>query len=204
MQQSKYSEAVLGELVGNAGRGFGIVLTVWPLLFGSSVFLAGCTDAAKKETPVSEALPTTTMEFREQLTKFKIQRDKLQLILSRLDERKSAAVARLEKMGVHSKADVAKHSDCRIHIQEIQGVAADMKPIRREIDVYDSAIARLEAKLRELDRQAVLQGARLPMADLNELSAVIFDLNDQLKLGTGLREDMENESVLENELGWKK
>ena len=198
-----HSEGVLGNFLANAGRGFGKVLTVWPLLAGACLFMGGCRDATKENVPASEPLPTTTKEFKEQLTKFKMQRDKLQLTLSRLDGRKSAAVERLENMGVQSKADVAKHPDCRIHIQEIQGVASDMKPIRRQIDAYDSAIARLEAKLRELDRQAVVQGAKLSAADLNEMSATVLDLNEQLKLGTGLRKDLENESVLEDELGWK-
>jgi len=173
------------------------------LFAGCCLFLAGCRDAAKEEIPASGTLPTTTREFKEQVAKFKMQRDKLQLTLSRLDERKAAAVRRLKEMGVHSKADVAKYPDCRIHIREIEGLAIDMKPIRRHIDAYGSAITRLEAKLRELDRQALVQGARLSTADLNELSATILDLNEQLKLGTGLRESLEAESVLEDELGWK-
>lgn len=179
-------------------------LTVWTLLAGACLLLVGCYDAARQKTPVSAVLPTTTKEFKEQLAKFKMQRDKLQLALSRLDVKKAAAVERLEQMGVQSKADVAKHPDCRIHIQEIQGVVADMKPIKLQIDAYDAAVARLEAKLRELDRRAVVQGARLSTADRNELSATILDLNEQLNLGAGLREDLENASVLEDELGWKK
>jgi predicted metalloprotease len=186
--------------------GFGLTCTrflVPVVVSGWCIFLTGCRESATKRTPVSAPLATTTKEFKEQLVKFKMQRDKLQLTLSRLDERKAAAVARLEKTGVRSKADVAKHPECRIHIREIQSVAADMKPIRRQIDAYDSAIARLDAKLRELDRQALVQGAKLSTADINELSATILDLNEQLKLGTGLREDLEIESVLEDELDWK-
>jgi chromosome segregation ATPase len=184
-------------------RGLKMTLAVWSLLAGWCLFLVGCRDAAKEKMPTSDSLPTTTKEFKEQLVKFKLQRDTLELTLSRLGERKAAAVGRLERMGVRSKADVAKYPDCRIHIREIQGVMADMKPIKRQIDAYDSAIARLEAKLRELDRQALVQGARLSTADLNELSAAIHDLNEQLNLGTGIRKDLEAESVLEDELGWK-
>lgn len=175
----------------------------WLFTLAGCLFLVGCGGSDKPNQPASGAMPATAKGFKEQLTKFKMQRDKLRLAISRLEERKRAAVERLENMGVHSKADMAKHPDSRIHIREIQNVAADMKPLQRQTDSYDSAIARLEAKLRELDRQAVVQTAQLSKADLNELSGTILDLNEQLKLGAGLREDLEAESVVEQELGWK-
>ena len=175
--------------------------TMQPLLVASFAFVFTCGCSDKVPNPPADTIPTTLAGCKGQLAKMKIKRDKLQLTLDRLGDRKGAAVARLKSMGVQSIQDLSKHPDARIDLNELRAVVSDMKPFKKDVEAYDAAINRLEAILREFDRKAVLHGGELTKEDREELSTAIHDSNDKLQPKVGLAEDLELESVLKQELG---
>lgn len=176
----------------------GCHLTVQMAVVLLACVIAGC-GTSKSSDPGEEL---TEVNHRQKLGKLKYQRDKLRLSLSRLEDDRQAILFRLRQAGVTSTDDLSDHPEWRIHARELKDVVGRIRRMEKTATAYDQAIARMEVILREEDREARLRGAALSEDELNELSRITHELDDQLQTDSDVPgfEDLELESLLNQEL----
>lgn len=161
------------------------------------VFHIGCGNSSAPKA----ASPAATASHRQKLGKLKYQRDKVRLSLSRLEEDRTVIVSRMKRAGIDT-SNLVQHPDWRIHAQELKDVVGRIRQLEKTVAAHEQAITRMEVILRKEDREARLRGSALSENDLDELSRITHELDDQLRSDAPVPgfEDLELESLLIEEM----
>lgn len=169
------------------------------------ILLVGCERAAEKSLVKSEdnaGFYKTPKEFKDALARLKIKRDGIQQTVDHLDKRKAEIVQRLKELGVESSADYKKSEETQLNAKLLQSLVAQTSRLKSDIERYDQAIIRVEAKLKDIEIAELTKGAGLSDEQFIELSRTIHDLDEQMGLEEGnLLDELELQDVLDKELG---
>ena len=160
------------------------------------ILLIGC---GKSSAPIEKQ--TAPVNHRQELGKLKYQRDRVRLSLSRLEDERTAIVGRMKQAGISTRS-LAQHPDWRVHAQELKEVVGRIRQLEKTVAAYEQAITRMEVILRKDDRDARMRASALSDDDLDELSRIRHELDDQLRTDSAMpgAEDLELESLLDDEL----
>ncbi len=160
--------------------------------------VAGC-GSDPPRPPKRPPFLSTTAEFEDELVRYKIRRDRTQLAIDRLMQRKTPLVAKLQETGVHSTVDLTSTTQ-RLDAEELRRLVNNIAELKQQKQLYADAIVLMEAKLRDLERRAIIRGAAPSEAELEEVLRVKLDLEDQLTPENDLVEEMDLDKVLQSEL----
>ncbi len=178
------------------------------LVMGLMVALVGgCGQTSTESVPHSDAATASdereiAVSHREQLGRLKFQRDKLVRAIERLERDRRETIGRLRSAGVQSASDLANHPEARLDAQELTLVVGQIRRLEKIISEYDTAIHRLEAVVRHVDREKRLAQSARSDADLERLSTAFHEAEDQLRpdTNTPIVDAVEIETVLNAEL----
>jgi len=170
-------------------------------LAATGLLIAAVTGCSRPPDPPAQPpqFLSTTAEFEDELVRYKIRRDRTQLAIDRLKQRKQPVVLQLQEMGVHRSADLVSTRQ-RLAAEELQRLVQGIAELQQQKQLYSDAIILMEAKLRDLERRAIIRGSAPGAAELEAVMRVKLDLEDQLTPDTSLVEEMDMDIVLKREL----
>lgn len=164
--------------------------------------VTGCGEPTAKDTPEKSQPVNSVADLRSKLAKLKYQRDRLDLARKRLQVERGEIRQRLESLGVTSTDDLASHADWKLHARELRDVLDRTQKIKANIEKHDAAVVRLESLLRRHERDQETASARLTEEELNDLAAVLYEVESELSSSAEIPvvEELELEELMRNEL----
>ncbi len=173
------------------------------LCIAAVLFLTVSQDSAgkAKQQAKAQGFLTTQQDFQDKLEELKRQRDRAKLQRSRLDERKQDAAQRLRNLGVKTPADIEANAEAKLAYHEIKDIIQSNDKLAADIEVYDDAIIRIEAALRELDRKRLMENAGISEDQFRQLRTIVNDVDDRLTSQSSSIDSLEVQSILDDVLG---
>lgn len=170
---------------------------------GFAAWLLFSMDRKLPPTPaVSQQLPRTEKEFRDQLTLLRMKKEKLERSIERVENQKLETVGYLRERGVVSTADVRGKSDLEYAARNLQGWTEQLNALRADVGKYDRAIAAIMTMLDEFDRRRINESVAISEEEWIRMQSIVKDLDETLGMDPNdiLRDDELN-SLLRKELG---
>ncbi len=167
------------------------------------IALAGCGHETMPQGKSGDGgTASTVVPPKQELGQLKYQRDKVLQAMSRLEEERQAVLGRIQRLKGQSIKQTGTHPDWRIYAQELKDVVQKIQRLDVTASAYDRAIARMEVVLRRDDRNARMEGIGLTEAQLDELSRITHQLNEDLRSPAAVPEfeDLELEDLIQREL----
>ncbi len=173
------------------------------LCIAAVLFLTVSQDSAgkAKQQAKAQGFLTTQQDFQDKLEELKRQRDRAKLQRSRLDQRKQDAAQRLRNLGVKTPADIEANAEAKLAYHEIKDIIQSNDKQAADIEVYDDAIIRIEAALRELDRKRLMENAGISEDQFRQLRTIVNDVDDRLTSQSSSIDSLEVQSILDDVLG---
>ncbi len=150
---------------------------------------------------VDEGFLTTRKDFNDKLEDIKQRREEVVTQIGRLDDRKKTAAEKLRGMGVSTAADLENNDLAKLEFANIKRLMADVDKFKKDREVYDSAIGRIEAALADRDRQELLNNAGISEAQSKQLNTIIHDIDDRLIDKDSPLEQLKTQDILDDLLG---
>ena len=137
---------------------------------------------------------TTERDFRDKITELRIQREKVDRGIKRLELRKTETLKYLKDKGIRSSADVTDDTDVTYALRNLKGWKVEIEKLQEDTKNYDEAISSIEVMLDELERKRINQEVALTEEEYLEMRKIVKDLNERLGLD-------KNDVLAEEELG---
>lgn len=179
-----------------------------PLVLGGCLAIglsamSGCQPPAKPQAKADRPL-SSEQEFRDKLAELKMQREKSDRAIARLEQRKNETVEFLKSKGVKSSADVAGDVNLKYAARELKGWSDEIEKLEKERQHYNEAIAAILAMLNELELKRIGETVAMTEDDYIRLRKIVLDLNDRLEVDKqDVVADDELDALLKEELGNK-
>jgi hypothetical protein len=147
-------------------------------------------------------LLTTESQFREKLAELRMQREKVQRGIQRLEDFKVENISKLKEMGISSGTDFINSTDrdVKLAVVNLKGWVAQIAKIKQEVTYYDDAISNVEVMLDKIERERIDESVSLSEDEYMELQKIIIDLNERLNVETDILEDEELGKLLDLEM----
>ncbi len=144
----------------------------------------------------------TEGQFRNKLAELKMQRDKVQRGIKRLEKLKAETVAELKQKGITSGADYldSKDKDVKYAVVNLKGWVVQIAKIQQEVTYYDDAIRSIEVMLDKIERERIDESVALSEDEYIEIQKIIVDLDERLNIETNILEDEELGKLLDLEM----
>lgn len=154
----------------------------------------------------STGLPQTEEEFRKKLAELRMERERRQQSVRRLEDFKAQNIEQLKSKGVSSGDDYLKSDDkeIKLAVVNLKGWVTEINEINKQIVYYDEAISSVETMLDKLERQRVSDSVAMSEEESIELQKVIVDLRERLSVETNVLEDEELGRLLDLEMSGDK
>lgn len=151
-------------------------------------------------------LLTTEAEFRDKLAELRMQRDKVQRGVKRLEKLKSETLEHLREKGINSGTDYVNSDDRDIKyaMVNLKEWVAQIAKINKEVEYYDDAINSITTMLDRLERERISEDVSLSEEESFELQKIIVDLDERLEVEQNILEEEELRKLLDLEMGVKK
>ncbi|MEL7496306.1 MAG: hypothetical protein AAFN77_01760 [Planctomycetota bacterium] len=170
--------------------------------FMGYIIYSGGWNRADPDPEQNSGLMKTEAEFRDKLTELKMQRDKVQRGVKRLNGLKAESIQYLRDKGIKSGDDY-KNSDDRdikFAVKNLKEYAAQIAKIEKEVEHYDEAINGIRVMLDRIERERINKSVALSEEESFELQKIILDLNERLDVETDIFEDEELAELLDLEM----
>jgi hypothetical protein len=162
----------------------------------------GCQQASVAKSGDADHLPRTEKEFRDKLAGLRMQKDKLQRGIQRLEIKKQETVDFLKENKVTSSSDVQGKPDLEYAVRNLEGWVDEINKLKGETGIYDKAIAAIETMLDEIERKRINDSVAITDADWVKMESIVIDLNEQLGMDSkDIFKDEEMNKLLQSELG---
>jgi len=144
----------------------------------------------------------TEKQFRDKLVELKMQREKVQRGVVRLERLKADNIKHLKEKGIGSGQDFIKSSDPDVKnaVINLKEWVTQINKINQEIGYYDEAISSIKVMLDKIERERINESIALSEDEYLELQKVIVDLNERLNVDTTFLEDEELGKLLDLEM----
>ena len=150
----------------------------------------------------SEKKPLTSEpDFRNKLAEIRMNKDKLQRAIKKLETRRDENIQYLREKGITKVADAKGDANAEMALTNLKGWSESIQELSGQLDKYDSAISRIDAMLKKLERDQINAAAGLTEEEEIELLSIVKDLNDRLGVGQNdVLKDAEMDALLNREL----
>ena len=144
----------------------------------------------------------TESQFRDKLAELRMQRDKVNRGVKRLEKLKAETVDHLRDKGINSGEDYLKSDDpdVKYAVVNLKGWVAQIDKIKKEVTYYDDAISSIEVMLDKIERERIDESVSLSEQEYLDLQKIIVDLNERLEVETDILEDEELGKLLDLEM----
>ena len=151
---------------------------------------------------VGTGLLKTESQFRDKLAELRMQREKVQRGVQRLEDFKAENIAKLREMGISSGSDFVNSTDrdVKLAVVNLRGWVAQIEKLKKEVTYYDEAISNIEVMLDKIERERIDESVSLSEDEYIELQKIIVDLNERLNVETDILEDEELGKLLDLEM----
>jgi len=159
----------------------------------------------RPDKPIADNGPRplrTEADFRNKLAEIRINKEKLERGISRLEKRKTENVKFLKEKGIRSVADAEGDPNAEMAVRNLKGWTESIKDLKGQLEIYDSTISRLGGMLTKIEREMINDSVTLTEEQEVEMMAIIRGLNEKLKINEDdPLVDAELDSLLRDELG---
>ena len=144
----------------------------------------------------------TESQFRDKLAELRMQRDKVNRGVKRLEKLKAETVDHLKDKGINSGQDYLESDDpdVKYAVVNLKGWVAQIDKIKKEVTYYDDAISSIEVMLDKIERERIDASVSLSEEEYLDLQKIIVDLNERLEVETDILEDEELGKLLDLEM----
>lgn len=144
----------------------------------------------------------TESQFRDKLAELRMQRDKVNRGVKRLENLKGETVEHLKQKGIKSGSDYLNSTDpdVKYAVVNLKGWVAQIEKINKEVTYYDDAISSIEVMLDKIERERINESVSLSEDEYLDLQKIIVDLNERLEVETDILEDEELGKLLDLEM----
>ncbi len=144
----------------------------------------------------------TEPEFRDKLAELRMQRDKVNRSVKRLENLKGETIDHLKSKGISSGDDYLKSTDpdVKYAVVNLKAWVTEIDSIKGQLVHYDKAITSVETMLDKIERQRVSDEVTLSEDEYLELQTIIVDLGERLEVETDFMEDEELGELLDLEM----
>lgn len=125
---------------------------------------------------------TTEQDFRDKITELRIQREKVERGIKRLELRKTETLQYLKDKGIRSSADVTDDTDVMYALRNLKGWKVEIEKLQEDTKNYDEAISSIEVMLDEIERKRINKEVALTEDEYLEMRKIVKDLNERLGL----------------------
>ena len=144
---------------------------------------------------------TTEADFRDKLAEIKMDKDKLQRSIAKIEESRDKNLQFLKDQGITKVADAKGNPSAEIALVNLKAWTENIQSLSDQFGKYDSAISRIEGMLEKLERERINESVSLTEAQEVELRAIVMDLDDRLDIGSNdILKDAEMDALLSNQL----
>lgn len=159
----------------------------------------------RPDIPVVEDGPKplkTESDFREKIAEIRMNKERLERGIAKLEDQKADNVKFLKEKGIRSVANAEGDPAAEMAIRNLKGWTESIKDLRGQLDIYDSTISRLDGMLTKIQREMISDSVTLTEEQEVEMLAIIKGLNEQLKINEDdPLVDAELDTLLGEELG---
>lgn len=157
---------------------------------------------ANENLSEASGLLTTESQFRDKLAELRMQRDKVNRGVKRLENLKAETVEHLKQKGINSGSDYLNSTDADVKyaVVNLKGWVAQIAKIKSEVTYYDEAISSIEVMLDKIERERINDSVSLSEDEYLDLQKIIVDLNERLEVETDFLEDEELGKLLDLEM----
>ena len=134
---------------------------------------------------------TTEQDFRDKITELRMQREKVNRGIKRLEMLKAETLQHLKDKGINSSADITDDVDVRYALRNLKGWKTEIDKLKEDVGNYDEAIKSIDVMLDEIERKRIDEDVALSEDEYIELRKIVKDLNERL--------GMDKQDVLEEE-----
>ena len=159
-------------------------------------------DVAEDNLTGSTGLLKTESQFRDKLAELRMQRDKVQRHVKRLENLKAQNIQNLKDKGIGSGEDYLNNSDpdVKLAVINLREWVAQIQKIEKDVAYYDEAIGNVEVMLDKIERDRINDAVSLSEEEYVNLQKIIVDLNERLEVETNILEDEELGKLLDLEM----
>ncbi len=160
----------------------------------------GSANSGDRDTGAKGTL-TTEADFRDKLAEIKMNKDKLQRSIAKIEESRDKNLQFLKDQGITKVADAKGNPSAEIALVNLKAWTENIKSLTDQFGKYDSAISRIEGMLEKLERERINESVSLTEAQEVELRAIVMDLDDRLDIGNNdILKDAEMDDLLSKQL----
>lgn len=159
-------------------------------------------DVVEDNLTGSTGLLKTESQFRDKLAELRMQRDKVQRHVKRLENLKAQNIQNLKDKGIGSGEDYLNNSDpdVKLAVINLREWVAQIQKIEKDVAYYDEAIGNVEVMLDKIERDRINDAVSLSEEEYVNLQKIIVDLNERLEVETNILEDEELGKLLDLEM----
>lgn len=144
----------------------------------------------------------TEGQFRDKLAELKMQRDKVQRGLKRLERLKGENLEYLKGKGIKSGDDFKNSSDVDVKnaMINLKEWVTNIKQIKSEVTYYDEAISSIQTMLDRIERERIDESIKMSDEESFELQKLLEDLGERLNNDPTVLEQDELGELLDLEM----
>ena len=156
---------------------------------------------AENQDNSSKGTLTTEADFRDKLAEIKMNKDKLQRSIAKIEESRNKNLQFLKDQGITKVADAEGNPSAEIALVNLKAWTENIKSLSDQFAKYDNAISRIEGMLEKLERERINESVGLTEEQEVELRAIVMDLDDRLDIGDNdILKDAEMDALLSKQL----
>lgn len=181
-----------------------VVLAFMVYLYFSGQLVPRAEVAVENASGGSDILKTES-QFRDKLAELRMQREKVERGLKKLEMHKSETIDYLKEKGINSGKDFldSEDNDVKYAAGTLKGWSAQIKKTKTEIKYYDDAISGIKAMLDRIERERINESVELSEEESISLQKIVVDLNERLKVDLDVVEEEELGKLLDLEMHGK-
>jgi septal ring factor EnvC (AmiA/AmiB activator) len=136
-----------------------------------------------QEVKKQAGMPSTEAEFHDKLAEYRMEREKLERTIKKLEDGKAKAIETLKKNNITKVADVKGNFEAEIALKDLKASTEKIDDLKSQFAHYDNAISRIDGMLNKFERDRVHSEAKLSEAQEIELRSIVKKLNEDLEIG---------------------
>lgn len=138
---------------------------------------------SRAEPKKQAGLPSSVVEFRDKLAEYRMEREKLERSIKKLEDGKTKAIETLKKNNITKVAEVKGNFEAEVALKDLKASTEKIDDLKSQFAHYDKAISRIEGILNKLERDRVHSEAKLTESQEIELRSIVKKLDEDLDIG---------------------
>jgi hypothetical protein len=163
--------------------------------------MGGFNAGPQHDSSQPEGTLTTEADFRDKLSEIRMNKDKLERAIRRLENFRTENIKYLKDQGISKVADAKGNPNAEMALRNLKGWTESIQDLSGQLSKYDSAISRIDGMLKQLERERINESAGLTEEQEIEMRAIVMDLDDRMGINQNdILQDTELDELLNQEL----